>query len=107
MAPIAGGLNSKRSVLDHGIFLYRSSDYYNEIDIEIYNDSSGTIMYTTYAHGREANHVTTYLGFDPTAAFHEYRFDFYPHQVRNSMLMVICNALRRLPRVQNTRGQMA
>lgn len=61
-----------------GLFLYMSPDYYNEIDIEIYNEPNGSIMFTTYADGRKQHIVTKNLGFDPTADFHEYRFDFYP-----------------------------
>lgn len=61
-----------------GLFLYRSPDYYNEMDIEIYNDHNGNIMFTTYAGGRKTHTVTKNLGFDPTVGFHEYRFDFYP-----------------------------
>lgn len=61
-----------------GLFLYMGPDYYNEIDIEIYNEPDGNIMFTTYADGRKQHLVTKNLGFDPTADFHEYRFDFYP-----------------------------
>lgn len=61
-----------------GFFLYMEPDYYNEIDIEIYNEPNGSIMFTTYADGKKQHIVTKNLGFDPTADFHEYRFDFYP-----------------------------
>ncbi len=64
-----------------GLFLYLRPDGYNEIDIEIYNDHSGRIMFTTYAGGRTTHFIDTNLGFDPTAGFHEYRFDFYPSGV--------------------------
>jgi len=61
-----------------GFFLYMDPDYHNEIDIEIYNEPDGNISFTTYADGRKQHIATKSLGFDPTAGFHEYRFDFYP-----------------------------
>ncbi len=63
-----------------GFFLYKEPDFEKEIDIEIFNDSSGRIMFTTYAGGEETNNVQKNLSFDPTEDFHEYRFDFYPAQ---------------------------
>ncbi len=64
-----------------GFFLYRTPDLENELDVEIFNDSSGRIMFTTYAGGKETNNVEKNLSFDPTGDFHEYRFDFYPGKV--------------------------
>ncbi|MGM0652021.1 MAG: glycoside hydrolase family 16 protein [Bacillota bacterium] len=64
-----------------GFFLYRAPDFDHEIDIEVVNDSSGQTWFTTYADGEISNTCETYLGFDPTAGFHEYRFDFYPGSV--------------------------
>lgn len=64
-----------------GFFLYKEPDFYKEIDIEIFNDPSGRILFTTYAGGEETNNVEKNLSFDPTADFHEYRFDFYPEKV--------------------------
>jgi beta-glucanase (GH16 family) len=55
-----------------GFFLYAPPDLASEIDIEIYNDPSGTVMFTTYAGGRQTHTVTSALGFDPTTAFHDY-----------------------------------
>ncbi len=59
-----------------GFFLYKSPDYESEIDIELYNDSSGRIMFTTYAGGAQTHTETLSLGFDPTAGFHEYAFSY-------------------------------
>jgi endo-1,3-1,4-beta-glycanase ExoK len=59
-----------------GFFLYKSPDYESEIDIELYNDSSGRIMFTTYAGGARTHTGTLPLGFDPTAGFHEYAFSY-------------------------------
>lgn len=61
-----------------GFFLYRAPDLENELDIEIHNDPSGRILFTIYSNGEETNTVRKKLPFDPTAEFHEYRFDFYP-----------------------------
>lgn len=57
-----------------GFFLYKSPDYESEIDVEIYNDSTQRIMFTTYAGGTQTHTETMKLGFDSTAGFHEYRF---------------------------------
>jgi endo-1,3-1,4-beta-glycanase ExoK len=59
-----------------GFFLYKAPDYESEIDIEIYNDSTRRIMFTTYAGGAQTHTQTVPLPFDPTAGFHEYRFDY-------------------------------
>ena len=61
-----------------GLFLYKEPDFEKELDIEIFNDSSGQVMFTTYAGGVETNNVKKSLSFDPTKDFHDYRFDFYP-----------------------------
>jgi licheninase len=59
-----------------GFFLYAPPDFASEIDIEILNDRSGTILLTTYADGHEKHHERRALGFDPTAAAHDYRIDW-------------------------------
>jgi hypothetical protein len=64
-----------------GFFLYKEPDLENELDIEIHNDSSGRILFTTYSNGEETNNVENSLPFDPTKGYHEYRFDFYPERV--------------------------
>jgi endo-1,3-1,4-beta-glycanase ExoK len=55
-----------------GFFLYAPPDYASEIDIELYNDPSGTVMLSTYAGGSQTHTETRALGFDPTAAPHDY-----------------------------------
>jgi len=55
-----------------GFFLYAAPDYASEVDIEILNDASGTVLLSTYAGGRQTHTETRSLGFDPTAAFHTY-----------------------------------
>jgi beta-glucanase (GH16 family) len=83
-----------------GFFLYYGRDYEDEIDIEIFNNADGTtgsdanknrkIWFTTYAPHYDANgnlvadstyHAEKTLPFDPTDAYHTYRFDYYPGKV--------------------------
>lgn len=59
-----------------GFFIYRPPDYAREIDIELYNDSSRRIMFTTYARGRQTHTTTKQLPFDPTAGYHTYAFRY-------------------------------
>jgi Glycosyl hydrolases family 16 len=59
-----------------GFFLYYPPDLESEIDIEIYNDPSGKILFTTYADGEQSHTETMELPFDPTEDFHDYAF-FY------------------------------
>ncbi len=65
-----------------GFFLYQPPDYNSEIDIEIYNDSSRKIIFSTYAGGRQTHSQTLTLPFDPTAGYHDYRFDYAPGSVK-------------------------
>jgi beta-glucanase (GH16 family) len=55
-----------------GFFLYAPPDYASEIDIEIFNDPGGAVMFTTYSGGRQTHTETRQLGFDPTEAPHDY-----------------------------------
>ena len=65
-----------------GFFLYAAPDYASEIDIEIMNDRTGTVLLTTYAGGRQTNTETRLLEFDPTAAAHSYEIAWGAGQVR-------------------------
>jgi endo-1,3-1,4-beta-glycanase ExoK len=58
-----------------GFFLYAPPDYESEIDIEVLNDPSGTVLLSTYASGAQTHTETRPLGFDPTAAFHDYEIE--------------------------------
>lgn len=51
-------------------------DLASEIDIEIYNDPSGKILFTTYAGGEQTHTETMQLPFDPTKDFHDYAFSY-------------------------------
>ncbi len=68
-----------------GFFLYEPPDYASEIDIELYNDSSRKILFTTYAGGKQTHTETVQLPFDPTEDFHDYAF-FYD---RNSITFYV------------------
>jgi hypothetical protein len=59
-----------------GFFLYNPPDFESEIDVEIFNDHSGKILFTTYAGGRQTQTESMELPFDPTEGFHDYAF-FY------------------------------
>ena len=61
-----------------GFFLYAAPDYAQEIDIEIYNQPDGKIMFTSYTNGALSQSLTKDLNFDPTADFHHYRIDYQP-----------------------------
>jgi len=63
-------------------FLYRAPDYEQEIDIELFNDSTRRIMFSTYSAGSQTNTQTLLLPFDPTADFHEYAIDYRSGSVR-------------------------
>jgi len=62
-------------------FLYKKPDFAQELDIEIFNDSSGRVWFSTYSNGSQTT-VEKQLGFDPTAAFHEYAIEYDPGLVR-------------------------
>jgi beta-glucanase (GH16 family) len=68
-----------------GFFLYAAPDYASEIDIEIMNDRTGTVLFTTYAGGRQTHTETRELGFDPTAAAHGYEIAWGPGRVTFSV----------------------
>jgi endo-1,3-1,4-beta-glycanase ExoK len=59
-----------------GFFLYKAPDYESEIDIEVFNDSTRRIMFTTYTGGSHTHTVTRSLPFDPTTGFHAYSFEY-------------------------------
>lgn len=63
-------------------FLYRPPDYQREIDIELWNDSSRRVMFSTYSGGAQTNTRTAQLPFDATADFHEYAIEYRPGSVR-------------------------
>ena len=68
-----------------GFFLYAPPDFHTEIDVEIFNDSSRRVLFTTYADGEQTNTVEKKLPFNATAGFHEYRIDLYPTRAEFSV----------------------
>lgn len=63
-------------------FLYKRPDYAQEIDIEIFNDDTGRIMFSTYSGFAQTNNVIVDLDADLTADFHEYTIEYDPGLVR-------------------------
>jgi beta-glucanase (GH16 family) len=57
-------------------FLYRAPDFQQELDIELYNDSSRRVMLSTYSGGAQTHTQTLLLPFDATADYHEYAIDY-------------------------------
>lgn len=64
-----------------GFFMYKAPEYHHEIDIDVFNDSEGNILTSTYADGQIQNDHLGKTGFDPTADFHNYRFEYTPDEV--------------------------
>ena len=63
-------------------FLYEDVERENdEIDIEIFNDSSRKIDFVTFDDGVKTNHETAKLSFDPAADYHEYRIVYLPELI--------------------------
>ena len=66
-----------------GFFLYRAPDFEHEVDVEVRNNRSGEVAFTTYLGGsREPTDTEIMLPFDPTAGFHTYRFDYQRDSVQ-------------------------
>lgn len=65
-----------------GFFMYLPPDFYHEIDMELFNDPSGTLLLTTYAEGAVSNSEEYLLGIDATKEFHNYRFEYSETKVR-------------------------
>lgn len=64
-----------------GFFMYKAPDYYHEIDIELFNDSEGNVLMSTYSDGQIQNDHLGKTGFDPTADFHNYRIEYTSDEV--------------------------
>jgi beta-glucanase (GH16 family) len=62
-------------------FLYKKPDFAQELDIEIFNDPSGRVWFSTYSNGSQTT-IEKQLGFDATAGFHEYAIEYDPGSVR-------------------------
>jgi beta-glucanase (GH16 family) len=67
----------------------------DEIDIEIFNDGTRRIMFTTWVAGRETNNVIKTLPFDPAAAMHDYRIEWSAKVVRFRVDGVVMQEFKR------------
>ena len=77
-------------------FLYQGVAGGNdEIDIEIFNDGTHRIMFTTWVAGKETNNVIQTLPFDPAAALHDYRIEWSAKVVRFRVDGVVMQEFRR------------
>ena len=63
-------------------FLYKKPDLAQELDIEIFNDSSRRVWFSAYSGGRQTNTIERQLPFDATQGFHEYAIEYDPGLVR-------------------------
>ena len=63
-----------------GWFTYKGSPL-NEIDVEFLTRTPKTAYFTLHHIQTGVDHATKLLAFDPSAAFHEYRFDWYAGRV--------------------------
>jgi beta-glucanase (GH16 family) len=64
------------------LFLYKRPDYAQEIDIEIFNDSTGRVMFSTYSGSAQTNSEIVDTEYDLSADFHEYTIEYDPGSVR-------------------------
>lgn len=64
-----------------GFFLYSPPDFESEVDIEIFNDRSRRIIFTSYKNDNKVTE-TKRLPFHPTRGFHNYRFDYTPRAIK-------------------------
>jgi beta-glucanase (GH16 family) len=66
------------------LFLYEDvpGDANDEVDVEVFNDGSGRVLLSTWRDGQLTRSEERELGFDPSAAEHEYRIDWRPGEVR-------------------------
>jgi hypothetical protein len=63
-----------------GWFTYRDSPL-NEIDVEMLTKDNSDLHFTLHHIQTSVDYKLVKLSFDPSAAFHEYRFDWYPDKV--------------------------
>lgn len=63
-----------------GFFSYLGSPL-NEVDIEFLTNNPRTAYFTLHHITTNVDHTTKPVAFDPSAAFHEYRFDWHPDSV--------------------------
>ena len=86
-------------------FLYEGvSGGNDELDIEIFNDGTRRVMFTTWVGGTETNNVIRTLPFDPAAALHDYRIEWTAKSVRFRVDGVVMQELKRgIPQERHVR----
>ncbi len=60
-------------------FLYNSVTL-DEIDIELWNDNSRQVTFTTWVAEKKRYSKSVILNYNPSEQFHEYRIDYYPSE---------------------------
>jgi beta-glucanase (GH16 family) len=63
-----------------GWFVYRDSPL-NEVDVEMLTKDNSDLHFTLHHIQTSVDYKLVKLAFDPSAAFHEYRFDWHPDKV--------------------------
>lgn len=81
-----GSYEIRMQVPDHpgtltGFFFYDAPDFFHEIDIEVMNNPSGEVWFTTYEGGRQRHATKETYDFDPTDGVHVYRIDYFEDYV--------------------------
>jgi beta-glucanase (GH16 family) len=96
--PINGEIESKRNNFLHGSyrasikfdkipggvvgwFVYRTEADLHEIDVEFLTEDIKNIHFTLHHVQTDVDYKKCPIDFDPTAAFHEYRFDWFANKV--------------------------
>jgi beta-glucanase (GH16 family) len=64
-----------------GWFVYRTTEDLHEIDVEYLTRDINNIHFTLHHVQTSVDYKMKPISFDPTADFHEYRFDWYPDKV--------------------------
>lgn len=76
-------------------FLYQGGATPDEIDVEIFNDGTRHVMFTTWVAGKQTNNVTHALPFDPAGGYHDYRIEWAARSVRFLVDGVVMQEFRR------------
>lgn len=108
--PVCGEITSKRSDFLYGSyrasirfdstpggvvgwFVYKDEPDLHEIDVEYLTQDPKNIHFTLHHKETSVEYHKKRISFDPTAAFHEYRFDWYPEKVIYFIDGVHCDTL--------------
>jgi endo-1,3-1,4-beta-glycanase ExoK len=64
-----------------GWFVYRTNEDLHEIDVEFLTEDIKNVHFTLHHVQTDVDYKKCRIDFDPTAAFHEYRFDWFANKV--------------------------